>query len=102
MLIVTGNVPEFSTEPVAIAFHLTAELSMGVLALISGIMMLVGKKYANALYLVSSGLVIYAVINSSGYYGNLGQWGMVIMFMIVLIMSVFTAACTANSSAKKV
>lgn len=96
MLIITGNVPEFKTEPVAIAFHLTAEFSMGILSLISGIMMLARRKKSGALYLVSSGLVIYAVVNSSGYYGNLAQWGMVAMFMVVLVISAITAVYIAR------
>ncbi|MCJ7648161.1 MAG: hypothetical protein MUP85_06080 [Candidatus Lokiarchaeota archaeon] len=33
------------------------------------------------------GLVIYAVINSAGYYGQKNQWSLVIMFGIILIAS---------------
>ncbi len=101
MLISTGNVPEFETEPAAIAFHLTAEFSMGVLSLLSGIMLIAKKKYSSLLYLVSSGLVIYAVINSAGYYANLNQWGMVVMFMVVLVISALTAIYICKDTAKE-
>lgn len=37
VLLVSGNVPEISTDPIAISFHLLAEASMGILLIISGV-----------------------------------------------------------------
>lgn len=31
---------------------------------------------------------MYSVINSSGYYGGKGEWAMMIMFALILILSV--------------
>jgi len=90
MLLATNNVPELNTEPWAIAFHLVAEMGMGLLAVLSGILIINNKKCGGLIYLVSSGVVIYAVINSSGYYANLGQWGMVIMFAVVFVLSLLS------------
>jgi len=42
MLYLTRQIPELNTEPVAIAFHITAETTMGILSLLSGIFLLIG------------------------------------------------------------
>jgi len=88
MLLLTKQVPELNTEPVAIAFHITAEIIMGVLSLVSGIFLLIGLSWAPYFFVLAMGLVIYAVINSAGYYGQRKQWAFVIMFGIILITSV--------------
>jgi len=63
-------------------------LSQGILSLISGIFLLIGLSWAYFLFILAMGLVIYAVINSAGYYGQRKQWPFVIMFGIILIASV--------------
>ncbi|MFW9999753.1 MAG: hypothetical protein ACFE9Q_10945 [Candidatus Hodarchaeota archaeon] len=88
MLLLTKQVPELKTEPVAIKFHITAEMTMGILSLISGILLLIGLSWAPYFFILATGLVIYAVINSAGYYGQRKQWLFVIMFGIILIASV--------------
>ncbi|MFX0177164.1 MAG: hypothetical protein ACFE85_13170 [Candidatus Hodarchaeota archaeon] len=88
MLLRTKKVPELNTEPVAIKFHITAEMIMGILALMSGIFLLIGLSWASYFFILAMGLVIYAVINSAGYYGQRKQWSFVIMFGIILIASI--------------
>ena len=85
MLLLTNQVPELRTEPIAIKFHITAELIMGILSLFSGIFLLIGFLWAPLIFILAMGLVIYAVINSAGYYGQKKQWSFVIMFGIILI-----------------
>jgi len=87
MLYLTNQIPELKTEPVAIKFHITAEMIMGILSLLSGIFLLVGLSWAPYFFILAMGLVIYAVINSAGYYGQKKQWSFVIMFGIILIAS---------------
>lgn len=88
MLLLTRQVPELKTEPIAIKFHITAEMIMGILSLLSGIFLLIGFSWAPYFFILAMGLVIYAVINSAGYYGQRKQWSFVIMFGIILIVSV--------------
>ena len=88
MLYLTKQVPELKTEPVAITFHMIAEMIMGILSLLSGIFLLIGFSWAPYFFILAMGLVIYAVINSAGYYGQRKQWTIVIMFGIILIASV--------------
>jgi hypothetical protein len=87
MLLLTNQVPELKTEPVAIKFHITAEITMGILSLLSGIFFLIGFSWAPYFFILAMGLVIYAVINSAGYYGQKKEWTFVLMFGIILIAS---------------
>ena len=87
MLILTKQVPERKTEPIAIGFHIVVENIMGILALVSGIILLLDLAFGSLLFILSSGLVIYAVINSAGYYGQRNQWPFVGMFGAILIIS---------------
>ncbi|MBD3227219.1 MAG: hypothetical protein GF329_03440 [Candidatus Lokiarchaeota archaeon] len=87
MLLLTSQVSELKTEPIAIKFHIAAEMIMGALSLISGIILLIGLPSARLIFILAMGLIIYAVINSAGYYGQKKQWIFVIMFGIILIGS---------------
>jgi hypothetical protein len=88
MLLLTNQVPELETEPIAIKFHITAEIIMGILSLLSGIFLLIGLSLAPYFFMLAMGSVIYAVINAAGYYGQRKQWVFVIMFGIILTASV--------------
>ena len=87
MLILTKQVPEIKTEPIAIGFHIIIENIMGILSLISGVILFIDLACGSLLFILSSGLVIYAVINSAGYYGQKKQWPFVSMFGVILIIS---------------
>ena len=87
MLIVTKKVPEMKTEPIAIGFHIAVENLMGILSIVSGILLLLDLVWAPYLFIFAMGLVVYAVINSSGYYGEKKEWGFVIMFGSIFIIS---------------
>lgn len=88
MLVLTKQVPELKTESIAIKFHITAEITMGILSLLSGIFLLIGISWSRYFFILAMGLVIYAVINSAGYYAQRKQYSFVIMFGIILITSV--------------
>lgn len=88
MLLLTNQVPELKTQHIAIRFHITAEMIMGILSLLSGILLLTRLSWAPSLFILAMGLIIYAVINSAGYYAQKKQWAFVLMFSIILIASV--------------
>lgn len=92
MLLAQGQVPELITAPATIYFHITAELVMAVLMLISGLGLFLGKSWSQKLFTLSSGLVVYSVINSSGYYAQKGNSAMVFMFMALLAATVLMLA----------
>ena len=85
MLVISKQVPEIKTEPIAIGFHIIIENIMGILSLISGVILFIDLACGSLLFILSSGLVIYAVINSAGYYGQKKQWPFVGMFGVILI-----------------
>lgn len=87
MLLLTKQVPELETEPIAIKFHIAAESAMGLISILSGIFLLVNLTWAPYIFALAMGLIIYAVINSAGYYGQKEQWSFVIMFGIILCTS---------------
>ncbi|NVM37886.1 MAG: hypothetical protein HWN81_20000 [Candidatus Lokiarchaeota archaeon] len=87
MLFLTKQIPELTTEPVRIKFHITAEMTMGILCLLSGIFLFISFSWALYIFILAMGFVMYAVINAAGYYGQKKQWSFVIMFGIILISS---------------
>ena len=76
------------SQPIAIRFHIAAESTMGILSIVSGILMLVQFTWSIYPFAVAMGLVIYAVINSAGYYAQKKELPFVIMFGVILLASV--------------
>lgn len=97
MLMSTDQVPEFETEPVGIAFHIVIEVMMGVLAILSGCAVLNRWKQRNGLTIFTSGMLAYSVVNSSGYYGDSGQYGMIGVFFLVLLWIIFSTVTLMSS-----
>ena len=85
MLVFTGQVPYLDTPQVEIKLHIFTELLTSEALILGGISVLRGWKPLNRLHFVSQGMLIYAIINSSGYYIDLGETAMVAMFSILLI-----------------
>jgi len=85
--ILTGNVPELTTDFWEIIFHIIVEFLTAFMLLITGWKIL--KKSKNAIQgnLVAQGMLIYSAINSSGYFFQLGQWVFIIMFLVILVLS---------------
>jgi hypothetical protein len=89
--IATGSVSEFQTTPWAIGFHITAELFLALALLISGVATLRAKPWGEKTLLVALGMVIYSEINSPGYFAQLGQWTLVLMFALLLLGAMIAA-----------
>jgi len=97
MLGLTNQIIEFETEPISIVFHIFIEISMGLIAIIGGVFMLKGFKYSREIQLFVLGMVVYSVVNSSGYYGDLGEYIMIFMFGILLIISIISVLYLSKS-----
>ncbi len=85
--LITGNVPELQTEPWSIAFHLAAEAFTAIGLIFSGILVLRQVTLAKETYLVFSGMLIYAMVNSAGYFAQSGDWVFVVMFAVLLLLT---------------
>lgn len=85
VLLVAGEIPELTTAPYEIGYHLLAEFLTAVALLASGIGLLGGRSLARRLYPVALGLLLYTVVNSAGYYAQLGDVAMVGMFTVLTV-----------------
>ena len=83
----TGNVPELKTAPIELAFHLAAEFVTAVALFVSSAALLRRARWARATYAVASGMLIYSVIVSPGYFAQQGQWPLVLMFAVLLLLT---------------
>ena len=90
----TGSVPEFETTPLAIGFHMTAELLLALALLLSGMATLHSKSWGEKFLLAALGMAIYSEINGPGYFAQLGQFiGFVVSFAILTLFALgFTVA----------
>jgi len=88
--IAAGQVPEIKTAPVALAFHLVAEAATAILLITGGIALLRRALWAPKLLMVANGLLIYTVIVSPGYFAQAGQWPLVGMFALLLVLAVLS------------
>jgi len=85
MLVFTGQVPYLDTPQLEIKLHIFTELLTAGALMLGGISVLLGWKRLNPLHYVSQGMLLYSLINSSGYYIDLGETTMTAMFGVLLI-----------------
>lgn len=91
-LIRNGSVVEATTAPKEITMHIIAELATGILLLVSGTALILGVGNAEHLWMLSMGMLIYTLVNSSGYYLQREDKMMTIMFASMFIISVILLA----------
>ncbi|HUW09313.1 MAG TPA: hypothetical protein VM537_06250 [Anaerolineae bacterium] len=91
MFLVTGNVPELQTEPIRIAFHLAGEFTTAALLVVGGFGLLTLRKWGYHVFLLALGMLLYTIIVSPGYFGQLGQWVFVVMFAALVVLTVVFA-----------
>jgi hypothetical protein len=85
MFLVTGNVPELQTEPIRIAFHLAGEFTTAAFLIVGGFGLLTLRRWGYYVFL------LYTIIVSPGYFGQLGQWVFVLMFAVLVVLTVLFA-----------
>lgn len=93
----SGSVPELQTEPIALSFHLAVEFATAACLLVGGIALLRGAGWAKNLTLFAAGMLAYTTIVSPGYFAQLGQWPMVGLFSVLLVLDVMSAWSLARS-----
>jgi hypothetical protein len=70
------------------AFHWVAEFSTAVLLLISGFGLILNTGWGLTVFLIATGMLIYTVINSPGYFAQQRKWPMIIMFAVILVLAI--------------
>jgi len=87
-----GAVPELETEPYRIGFHLAAEFATAVSLFTGGLGLLRGKSWGRPFGLFAAGMLAYTSIVSPGYFAQLGQWQLVLMFAVLLALDGISVA----------
>lgn len=91
LLLGTKNVVEIKTKPIEILFHIFSEIATALLLLISGFGIITNKRWSSKLFLLSMGALLYSVINAVGFYGQSGDFIMVIVFVVISVAAtIFT------------
>ena len=85
------EVPDLTTKPTQIYFHLIAEFLTSVVLLIGGFGLLTDQSWGTVIFYISIGMVIYSTINAAGFYGQLKDWPMFIMLLVFTIISLLIA-----------
>jgi hypothetical protein len=87
-LLGTDQVPEIHTEPIKISFHLIVEFLTAFALLIGGFGLFTNRKWGFHAYLLSMGMLLYAIILSIGYYGQKEDLAMIGMFTTLTFLTV--------------
>jgi hypothetical protein len=83
----TGSVPEVQSEPIRLAFHLAAEFVTAICLIVAGAAILRSKPWGRTFMLAALCMLVYTVIISPGYFAQQGQWPLVAMFAVLLVLA---------------
>ena len=73
-------------------FHWAAEFVTALALVAGGLGLLAGWAWALPPYLVATGMLIYTVINSPGYFAQQGQWAPVAIFCLLFALALLSLA----------
>ena len=73
--------------PIEMGFHWAAEFATALALMAAGVGLLAGWVWALPVYLIATGMLIYTVINSPGYFAQQGQWAPVAMLGLLLVLA---------------
>ena len=88
MLISTGQVPYLDTPQVEIKLHIITEVATAFSLILGGVSIIKEWAVRHTLPYVSHGMLLYTIMNSSGYYIDLGDTAMVAMFSVLLVCTI--------------
>ena len=86
---VSKQIPEITTEPIRITFHIVGEMVTALCLIISGIGLLTQSAWAVPLFLVAMGMFFYTAIVSPGYFAQQGSWVWTLIFAVMIVVGVF-------------
>jgi len=81
------EVPDLTTKPTQISFHLIAEFLTSIMLLIGGFGLFTDQSWGAVIFYIAIGMLIYSTINAAGFYGQLKDWPMFIMLIVFTIIS---------------
>ncbi len=84
----THQIPELTSEPIRIRFHLAGEFATAAALIVSGAGLLASSVWAAPLFLVAAGMLFYTAIVSPGYFAQQGSWAWVGIFGVMIVAGV--------------
>ena len=84
----TGTIPEMTERPWEIAMHLTAEFTTAGLLIVSGAGLWFGAPWATRINVFASGMLVYSLVQSPGYYLQRNAMISVLLFAVVFLLTV--------------
>lgn len=85
-LLATAQMPELETTPIQAALHLAAEFLTAGSLIVSGTGLLINAWWSKSASYVALGMLLYAVIQASGYSAQWGQTALVVMFAVTVVL----------------
>ena len=86
--LLTGQVSELSTEPIAIILTIVAEYLTAIVLIISGFGLIKKRSWGFKAFLLSIGFLLYSVMSAAGYFGQKGESVMLGMMVVIFILAV--------------
>jgi hypothetical protein len=96
-----GQMPEMETAPLTALMHVSAELLTGVLLIVGAYGLLRKRRWGQTVHLVSLGMLLYAVVQASGYYAQQGNVALVGLFATFAILSLFFVGVTLRQQSPR-
>lgn len=84
-LLLTGQVPGLMSPQLEIRIHIITEMLTAGALIVGGVSVIKEWIVLRDLHLVSHGMLIYAVLNSSGYYIDRNEFTIIVLFAIILV-----------------
>ena len=94
--LLTGQATELQTALIEIALAITADWLTAVMLLVTGVGLILKHDWAHKLCLFALGMLVYSVLISSGYFGQLGDIIFVVLFAIIFILCVVFVVSTVT------
>lgn len=87
-LLLGKKVDDLETNRLGIIHHIVAEFITGMLLIMAGASSILDSRWSLEISLVALGMLLYTVINSSGYYAQRGEKAMVFMFVFLGVLTI--------------
>jgi len=84
----TGAIPDLLSKPWEIAMHLTAEFTTAGLLVVSGFGLWFGARWALRVNVFASGMLVYSLIQTPGYYLQRNAMIFVLMLAVSFLLTV--------------
>ena len=84
----SGSIPDLLVKPWEMVMHLTAEFTTAALLLVSGIGLWFGARWSLRMNMFASGMLVYSLIQTPGYYLERNAMIFVLMFAVSFLLTV--------------